>query len=600
MGKNAVCATGTAIQSVNDTGLKIALCSLDTDIPTTPSGGELGVNYFLSRDAFERMGPSLVNKPLRMTFPAGDHVNPDGTSGEAIGVVTGFGVEENPDGLPEGTFATVDVLVWEKDKPLETAALMENKDEWGTSWELCNEDPDVGLTVTEDADGARIYLGSDENPCVFEGVAALPRTDAAYRQFTKILASKGKLDGVYSGPDDEALPDDIKEKPGHLRKMFVSIFNSAFADWAPDKDQEYDENKSAMENREAYAFRIARARVAKSEENRAASTNDDKEAQEKRAADYGIGVRDDGSVTQPSADKAAGLTEADYADPVNYKFPVWLTESKDGISEERLNQVRNAPARFAQFGDRYDSQSRAVVRERIVDALKKFGLGPFRAAATSAFAKRLDEIEEGNPTEEGGTNVSEDQRIQELESQLTQLQAQIASQKEGLQAAEASLAEVVQVRTTSGIDDPLALSDMIAAAGKVRELLCSVLAEEHAGAPLDELAQTVLDEVKAAREAVAQAELDRAATEHFATLKDKYSEDTHEEVKAACLQLAAGKDVLANMKKLEDLRPSSVPGGPDGDPAPNPRANSNSGGAEKEKEAVVSAMLRACGQEPDA
>ena len=102
-----------------------------------------------------------------------------------------------------------------------------------------------------------------------------------------------------------------------------------------------------------------------------------KQAQAARAKKYGIAARADGSLTIPAKFARLGAKESDYADPVNFKFPVWLSRSKDSLTPTQLGQVRNAPARFGQFKNNYDAKSRASVQRRIDEALKKFEIGDF-------------------------------------------------------------------------------------------------------------------------------------------------------------------------------------------------------------------------------
>ena len=102
-----------------------------------------------------------------------------------------------------------------------------------------------------------------------------------------------------------------------------------------------------------------------------------KQAQAARAKKYGIAARADGSLTIPAKFARLGAKESDYADPVNFKFPVWLSRSKDNLTPTQLGQVRNAPARFGQFKNNYDAKSRAAVQRRIDEALKKFEVGEF-------------------------------------------------------------------------------------------------------------------------------------------------------------------------------------------------------------------------------
>jgi len=52
-------------------------------------------------------------------------------------------------------------------------------------------------------------------------------------------------------------PAQIKDLPDHGRKIWVAAFNSAYKNYDPEKDQQYDSEKSKVKNRDAYAARVA-------------------------------------------------------------------------------------------------------------------------------------------------------------------------------------------------------------------------------------------------------------------------------------------------------------------------------------------------------
>ena len=82
------------------------------------------------------------------------------------------------------------------------------------------------------------------------------------------------------------------------------------------------------------------------------------EAREKK---YGIKFREDkGNLTPP---KDYPQDEADYADPVNYAYPL--------VPEDRC---KNALARWGAFREEYTQPERNVIYERIVKRALKYGI----------------------------------------------------------------------------------------------------------------------------------------------------------------------------------------------------------------------------------
>jgi hypothetical protein len=103
-----------------------------------------------------------------------------------------------------------------------------------------------------------------------------------------------------------------------------------------------------------------------------------KEDQAERAKKFGIKAQEGAPLTIPARFVRLGIKLNDFADRVNYRFPVWLTKpDRESLTPTQLGQVRNAKVRFAQFGDRYDPMSRAAVERRIDEARKKFEIGEF-------------------------------------------------------------------------------------------------------------------------------------------------------------------------------------------------------------------------------
>ncbi len=116
-------------------------------------------------------------------------------------------------------------------------------------------------------------------------------------------------------------------------------------------------------------------------------------AQQARSKKYGIAVLQEGSnLTMPKSLESLGATEGDLADPVNYKYPVWLTNSVEEVTGNptKLGMVRNALVRFEQFGDAYSGGGAAKVRARIEQARKKFKIGEYSQPDA---AKKDDDVE---------------------------------------------------------------------------------------------------------------------------------------------------------------------------------------------------------------
>lgn len=92
------------------------------------------------------------------------------------------------------------------------------------------------------------------------------------------------------------------------------------------------------------------------------ATQEDKDAQEARSKKYGIGIKDGGNVTKPG--KYSSLSDDDFADPVNYSYPVDTKAHAD-----------NAASRFGDEDNRavYTKAEQAIIDDRIAAAQKKFG-----------------------------------------------------------------------------------------------------------------------------------------------------------------------------------------------------------------------------------
>lgn len=102
-------------------------------------------------------------------------------------------------------------------------------------------------------------------------------------------------------------------------------------------------------------------------------SDSDKAAQQARSKKYGIGIKEGGSVSQPSGD--AGIPESAYGDPVNFRYPM-----KD------KNHADNAASRWGDASNRaqYSSAEQKIIGDRIAARQKSFG-------ETPAKEKRMDE-----------------------------------------------------------------------------------------------------------------------------------------------------------------------------------------------------------------
>lgn len=119
-----------------------------------------------------------------------------------------------------------------------------------------------------------------------------------------------------------------------------------------------------------------------------------REAQKRRSKKYGIAVQEGGALTIPARLARLGAREGDFADPVHFRYPVWLTRSADSITPTQLGQVRNALVRFEQNKGAYDNRSQAVVLDRINQARKKFKIGEFAEKEWTFDIAKLDESPE--------------------------------------------------------------------------------------------------------------------------------------------------------------------------------------------------------------
>lgn len=105
------------------------------------------------------------------------------------------------------------------------------------------------------------------------------------------------------------------------------------------------------------------------------ATDEEKAAQEARAKKYSIGIKDSGSITMPKKWKDAGLSDADFADPTNYKFPVH-DETHVKMTLDPAFESKNALSRWGNedIKSQYTADEQKTVESRIKAAADKHGV----------------------------------------------------------------------------------------------------------------------------------------------------------------------------------------------------------------------------------
>lgn len=96
-----------------------------------------------------------------------------------------------------------------------------------------------------------------------------------------------------------------------------------------------------------------------------AASQADKDAQEARSKKYGIGIKDGGAVTKPSA--WSDLSDADFGDPVNYSYPMPDKEHADNAAARFM-----APDALAV----YTAKEQGIVAKRIMAKQKSYDETP--------------------------------------------------------------------------------------------------------------------------------------------------------------------------------------------------------------------------------
>jgi len=87
-----------------------------------------------------------------------------------------------------------------------------------------------------------------------------------------------------------------------------------------------------------------------------------KKEREDRAKKYGIGIKDDGNLTKPK--DYENLDDEEFADPVNYKYPVDEAHIRAALSYWGMEKNRQG----------YNTNEIKTITKRILDAAKKYGI----------------------------------------------------------------------------------------------------------------------------------------------------------------------------------------------------------------------------------
>jgi|Deesub1362B_J571_1020462.scaffolds.fasta_scaffold00331_31 tRNA A37 N6-isopentenylltransferase MiaA len=140
-----------------------------------------------------------------------------------------------------------------------------------------------------------------------------------------------------------------------------------------------------------------------------AATEEEKEAQRRRSKKYGIAIKEGGHVTKPK--EYAHLRDDQFADPVNYRYP---------IDEEHIRAALSywgMPRNRAQ----YSPKEQAIITARIEAAAKKFGIGKYKKEV-----KKMQEFEELLKVKEQEFQ----EKLKEKEQELEKLQKEAQTFKE--------------------------------------------------------------------------------------------------------------------------------------------------------------------------
>lgn len=103
-----------------------------------------------------------------------------------------------------------------------------------------------------------------------------------------------------------------------------------------------------------------------------------KKAQEARSKKYKIAVKEGGHIIKPA--EYANLTDAEFADPVNYRYP---------IDEQH---IRGAITYWAKpkNQEQYTAAEKKIISDRIEKAKKKFEIGDYKKAKDYFIGKSVE------------------------------------------------------------------------------------------------------------------------------------------------------------------------------------------------------------------
>lgn len=94
----------------------------------------------------------------------------------------------------------------------------------------------------------------------------------------------------------------------------------------------------------------------------AASTDENKKAQESRSKKYKISIKENGHVTKPG--EYSDLDDEDFADPVNYKYPIDEEHIRAALSYWAMDKNRKG----------YTEEEIKIITKRILNAAEKYGI----------------------------------------------------------------------------------------------------------------------------------------------------------------------------------------------------------------------------------
>lgn len=195
-----------------------------------------------------------------------------------------------------------------------------------------------------------------------------------------------------------------------------------------------------------------------------AAVDETKVAQEKRAGEYNIGVKEGGHVTKPS--EWADVTDDEFLDPVNYRYPC-----------PDADQTRAAATYWGRERNQaqYSEEERKTITARLEEKKKKFKIGPAfsevnkRGGSTMSikdkikarFAKAVDDIPEEDLTTEPAMFSEAEVKRQVAEATK---QAKAEGIAEGKKVVTAEFSE--QLRTFKKTELTTYVNGLIAGDGK--------------------------------------------------------------------------------------------------------------------------------------